>query len=851
MKQCHKPLRLLALPTLTAVMFLSTTAYAEVNPPVVPPGMMTWKYEYDASGQLTKTIDPNGNVTTRSYDLLKRPRQLIQPQPKPNQTSPVIKTDFDGRDQVLTVTDPRALLTKYTPDGLGNIATQVSPDSGTQTFTQDAAGNITSRTDARGKTTTYTYDALNRLTKAQYASGIPTVYEYDGGLNPDPQSPKAIGKLTKITDESGTTTFTYDGFARLRTKTQSIAPGNNNNLPPIVQTSTLTYGSYTPANFSSGHLTSITYPSAGRLNLIYGQPGRVTGLSWSPVNTNGNGTNTNPANTIALLNNIQYTAFGAVKGWSWGNGTSTPPPPNDPTRSYLRSYDLNARMTGYPLGRVGTGQDPIDSPSQQGLYRTVGYDNAGRITTYLHVGGPTGNTAQTNTIDQTFAYDGVDRLIWANIGGSPTYGYEYDATGNRTLTTLTGTPYTHAVSPTSNRLNSVQIAGEGNTPITQPVSYDAAGNTTSTTSGSTSTSPLGFTYSDRGRLSSVQVPNPQNVNTPYTVNYLTNGLEQRVYKSGPNNLVPTGSASYFYDEAGHLLGEYDANQIPIYETIYLNDTPVVVIKQTRTGNSNSQPPTLNVTTEIFHVFSDHIDTPRMITKATDQSIVWSWHAAEPFGMTQPNQNPNNLGLFTFNQRFPGQVFDSESGLFQNWHREFQSLTGKYLTSDPIGLQGGINTYAYVSSNPLGAIDPEGLQTRLPGVFPGPTTPGTTPGSPGKKPLYPDFPDSPTYTPAQPFWPSWMTDMFKTKEECPPDNDLCKQLNQRVQKAKDKVGSFKPAACRQGMSRFDLQQRFAAWLEEATARAIRDQKCWSGGDIGHQRAQANAWFHVGQCGSLLR
>jgi RHS repeat-associated protein len=694
-----------------AVLALSTSAHAEVNPPVIPPGMMTWKYEYDASGQLTKTIDPNGNVTTRSYDLLKRPRQIVQPQPKPNQTSPVIKTDFDGRDQVLTVTDPRALLTKYTPDGLGNIATQLSPDSGLQTFTQDAAGNVTSRTDARGKTTTYTYDALNRLTKAQYASGIATVYEYDGA--PDPQTPKAIGKLTKITDESGTTTYTYDGFARLRTKTQTLQTSNNNNVPPTVQASTLTYGTYTPATFSSGHVTSVTYPSGGRLNLIYGQPGRVTGLSWSPVNTNGKGTNADPANTIPLLNNLQYTAFGAVKSWSWGNGSANGPALNDSTRSYLRSYDLNARMTGYPLGRVGTAQDPIPDSAQQGLYRTVGYDNAGRITTYLHLGGPTGNTAQTNTLDQTFAYDGVDRLIWANIGGSPTYGYEYDATGNRTLTTLSGTPYTHAVSPTSNRLNSVQIASEGNTPVTQPISYDAAGNTTVTTSGSTSTSPLNFIYSDRGRLSAVQVPNPQNVNTPYTINYLTNGLEQRVHKSGPNNLVPTGSTSYFYDEAGHVLGEYDANQIPVYETIYLNDTPVAIIKQTRTGNPDAQPSTLNVTTEVFNVYSDHIDTPRLITKAADQSIVWSWHAAEPFGMTLPNQNPNNLGTFTFNQRFPGQVFDSESGLFQNHHREFQGLGGRYLTSDPIGLAGGINPYAYVSGNPLNRTDPKGLKD-LPG-----------------------------------------------------------------------------------------------------------------------------------------
>ena len=57
---------------------------------------------------------------------------------------------------------------------------------------------------------------------------------------------------------------------------------------------------------------------------------------------------------------------------------------------------------------------------------------------------------------------------------------------------------------------------------------------------------------------------------------------------------------------------------------------------------------------------------------------------------------------------PGQVFDSESGLFQNHHREYQALKGGYTQTDPIGLQGGINTYSYVSSNPLGAIDPRGL-----------------------------------------------------------------------------------------------------------------------------------------------
>jgi RHS repeat-associated protein len=115
-----------------------------------------------------------------------------------------------------------------------------------------------------------------------------------------------------------------------------------------------------------------------------------------------------------------------------------------------------------------------------------------------------------------------------------------------------------------------------------------------------------------------------------------------------------------------------------------------------------------VTTSVNYIFTDHLNTPRVITRASDNQIVWRWDQADPFGVKPPNENPSGLGVFTYNPRFPGQLYDAETGLYYNYHRNYDPKIGGYTQSDPIGLAGGINTYGYVEGNPVNWVDPLGL-----------------------------------------------------------------------------------------------------------------------------------------------
>ncbi len=327
-------------------------------------------------------------------------------------------------------------------------------------------------------------------------------------------------------------------------------------------------------------------------------------------------------------------------------------------------------------------------------------------------------TTVTDNLDsgrtQGFTYDDLDRLD-SETGSYAPISYSHDKNGNRLSMTESGSTAIYSYEATSNRLSQVD---------NNIRSYDLSGMTTSSENGK-----YKYSYNDGNRLESltektgkmffiIPIKDESDEVTGTVVNflskynktdYLYDGFGRRTesaFSSGNS-----GKYHYHYDQSGKLLGLsfYDSNGIHLSskEFIWLDNLPVAQVDTI--FNSSGAIESSNIT----WLHTDHLNTPLFATNAAG-NVVWRWDR-DAFGTIEPDADPDGDGVFVdIPLRFPGQIrIQGDGTLFYNMHRFYESGVGRYLTPDPIGLDGGINLFSYANQNPINFIDPRGLSSENP------------------------------------------------------------------------------------------------------------------------------------------
>jgi len=629
-----------------------------------------------AGTHLLKAVSGDGSLSTNTVSLTVTAPGTPALPPVPVSPTPVANFEYDAQgNPTKTIVAPatRNYATQHGYDALSRRTTTTDAKSGLTQFGYDLQDQLTSVTDPRQLVTQYQPTGLGDVKQLTSPDTGTATSSFD-----------AAGNLLTRTDARGVlATFTYDELNRLKQTVYSKSGSANRTLSwtydqtgasygygvgrltmaatPDASTSfrydalgrvTMTVQSSSVGNplavnyayDAAGHVTSMTYPS-----------GRVVNFGWA----NGQPTSislTAGSTTTPLLDQIVMSPLGPVQSWVWKLG-STP-------KLHERVYDTNGRLVRHPLGL---------------LVRDISYDDADRISRYTHYAAATGQAAAA--FDQTFGYDELNRLT--NVTGSTNWSYAYDANGNRTASSAGATTRGYTTPATSNQL----------TALTSParnMGYDSAGNTLTDNQLGSSVNYTG-TYSLEGRLSAMARGTSLGVDFGYDA--VGRRVTRGQWMTSPTN--PRTYTLYAYDQGNHLIGEYQADGTLITEYVWLGDTPVAVIKLDGTG------------VQTFAIHTDHLDTPRMIVDANDQ-VRWRW-MGEPFGANVAEEQPTaGLAVLQQNLRFPGQQHEAFGGRFYNHFRDYDPTIGRYVQSDPIGLAGGINTYAYVGGSPVNRVDPLGL-----------------------------------------------------------------------------------------------------------------------------------------------
>lgn len=281
-------------------------------------------------------------------------------------------------------------------------------------------------------------------------------------------------------------------------------------------------------------------------------------------------------------------------------------------------------------------------------------------------------------IDQRFAYS-ASQLTQANtLTGD--YNYAYDVTGNRKAASASGSSNDYELAlnyVTVSKGNRLEGWLENNTDKAIDYRYNQTG------------SPIAIgelRYEYNANQRPVKVTRSGKLVAEYSYNSFGERIKKVTYSQNQKKVT------YFLYDQRTLVAEIDGETLKHKQTVYLKHTPVAYL----------------VDKTAYAVHTDNIGTPKLLTNNHGDTV---WKAAHtPLGQALIERQD-----IQFNLRLPGQYADNETGTHYNYLRDYDPQTGRYLTSDPVGLEGGDNTYAYAKNNVLGAIDVLGLSSQVAGL----------------------------------------------------------------------------------------------------------------------------------------
>jgi RHS repeat-associated protein len=312
-----------------------------------------------------KTVtDENGHSKTEYYDVYGRIIKVEE-----HNSSQIYTTtyEYDALGNLIKVTDNQNNSTHIWYDSLGRKLKMDDPDMGIWTYEYDVAGNLIKQTDAKAQVLEFEYDTLNRLTKKRNGAITLVTYQYD-----DAAKQNCKGRLSKITDQSGSSEFFYDNLGREIRSTKVVAGTS--------YTVERTYDAL-------DRLVTLKYPDTSVIKYEYNPQGIEKVRNLSPT-------------TSDLITNINYSPTGQILKVQYGNGAET-----------TYAYDpLTLRLAN------------VVTQSSSGKIQDLRYqfDNSGNVQAI---------TDYVNTNSQSFLYDDLDRLIQAQ-GAYGTFSYGYDSIGN-------------------------------------------------------------------------------------------------------------------------------------------------------------------------------------------------------------------------------------------------------------------------------------------------------------------------------------------------------------------------------------------------------------------------------------